>query len=327
MEDSFDNSGTLRKEDVAMIGGNNAVRVEENPHNGGILEEKKGYKVIDCLECGYAHILPVPDDAELKRIYRDEYFSMEKPDFIESLSKDRAWWNVLFDERLEFMESRLAQGSRRLLDVGCGQGFFLKRGAERGWRCLGVEPSKKAASYAGKLGLNVINNFFDSQTMKEEGCHFNAAHISEVLEYVVDPLSILEGAYDLLDDGGIVCVVAPNDFSPVQKVLSERLGYKPYWLGPPNHINYFSLDSLKKLLKKAGFSIVRVTATFPMDFFLLMGKNYVDNESLGKERHAMKRRLDIMLGDPRPKALKERMYDLMASHNIGRETLIYGVKE
>jgi len=310
-----------------MMGALNAVRVEENPHNGSFLGEKKGYKVIDCTECGYAHILPLPTEAELKRIYRDEYFSMEKPDFIESVSKDRAWWEVNYDERLEFMESRLARWSRRLLDVGCGPGFFLKRGAERGWRCLGVEPSKKAASYAGSLGLNVINNFFDPQTMKEEGCHFNAAHISEVLEHTADPLSILEGVYDLLDYGGIVCVVAPNDFSPVQEVLRESLGYRQYWLAPPHHINYFSFDSLKKLVKKAGFSITRVSATFPMDFFLLMGKNYVGDESLGKECHAMRTRLDIMLNDARLRGFKEQMYELMASHNIGREALIFGVKE
>ncbi len=310
-----------------MRGSSNAARVAGHLHNGPQIGEEQGYKVVDCLECGFAHILPLPSEAELKRIYRDEYFSRVKSGFIESVRADSEWWNVVYDERLEFMESMLSHGSKRLLDVGCGPGFFLKRGAQRNWRCLGVEPSNKAAAHANGLGLNVIKGFFDGRTMKDEGLEFDAAHISEVLEHVANPLAVLEGVYGLLDEGGIVCVVAPNDFSPVQEVLCERLGYEPYWISPPHHINYFSFDSMKALLKKAGFSILRVSATFPMDFFLLMGRNYVGDDVLGRECHMNRTRLDIMLADPRLKGFKDEMYALMARHNIGRETLIFGIKE
>jgi len=309
-----------------MRGGGNTARVAQRLHNGPQIGEQQGYRVVDCLECGFAHILPLPTDGELKRIYRDEYFSRDKPGFIESVREDSEWWNLVYDERLQYMESRLAGRSKRLLDVGCGPGFFLKRAEERGWQSLGVEPSEKAASHASGLGLGVVKGFFDGKAMRDHGCLFDAVHISEVLEHVVDPLSVLEGVYGVLDDGGIVCVAAPNDFSPVQQVLSERLGFSPYWLAPPHHINYFTFDSMKALLKKAGFSIARVTATFPMDFFLLMGKNYVGDDRLGRECHKMRTRLDIMLGETRLKAFKEEMYALMARHNIGRESVIFAIK-
>lgn len=310
-----------------MRGHGNTARVAEGLHNGPQIGEQQGYRVVDCLECGFAHILPIPTDGELKRIYRDEYFSRDKPEFIESVQEDSEWWNLAYDERLEYMESRLAGNSKRLLDVGCGPGFFLKRAEERGWQCLGLEPSEKAASYANGLGLEVINGFFDGQAMREQGSFFDAVHISEVLEHVADPLSVLEGVYGILDEGGIICVVAPNDFSPVQQVLSERSGFAQYWLAPPHHINYFNFDSMKALLKKAGFSMTRVLATFPMDFFLLMGKNYVGDDRLGRECHKMRTRLDIMLSDSRLKGFKEEMYELMARHNIGRESIIFAVKE
>ncbi len=309
-----------------MRGGDNTAMAVERLHNGPSLGAHKGYRVVDCLECGFAHILPLPPPEELDRIYRDEYFTLEKPDFIRYAREDREWWNVVYDERLDGFESMLSGGKKRLLDVGCGPGFFLKRAAKRGWRCLGVEPSKEASAHAKGLGVNVINGFFNGRTMGEEGLAYDAVHISEVLEHVADPLAVLEDVYGLLDDGGLVCAVSPNDFSPVQKVLRRRLGHKPYWISVPHHINYFSFESMKALLIRAGFSIARVRATFPMDFFLLMGKDYVGDDALGRECHKMRTRLDIMLTDPGLKGFKDEMYALMASHNIGREFVIYGVK-
>ncbi|MFQ5479860.1 MAG: class I SAM-dependent methyltransferase [Thermodesulfobacteriota bacterium] len=295
-------------------------------HWGLIIEEKEGYKVVDCLCCGFVHIDPIPGDRDMERIYVDEYFSKEKPEFIESVLEDLEWWDINYDERLGFMESRLGKHRRRVLDIGCGPGFFLKRAAGRGWQCLGVEPSKLAAEYAAGLGLNVKNDFFEGNTLKKEGHAFDAVHISEVLEHVADPLHLLKEAHGLLGEGGIICAVAPNDYSPVQKVLRDSLGFNPYWLSVPHHINYFSFDSMKALIRKAGFTIAEVSATFPMDFFLLMGRNYVGDDKLGRSCHKMRKNLDTMLSTPELKTFKKEMYALMARHNIGRETIIYGVK-
>jgi len=301
-------------------------RVQVQEHSGALLDKKEGYKVLDCASCGFVHIDPIPEDRDMERIYADEYFSEEKPAFIEHVLEDLDWWNITYDERLDFMESRLSKRQLRILDIGCGPGFFLKRAALRGWQCLGVEPSKLAAEYASGLGLTVINDFFNGHALKAEGHVFGAVHISEVLEHVASPLTVLKEAYGLLDEGGLICAVVPNDYSPVQKVLRDSLGYSPYWLSMPHPINYFSPDSINALLRKAGFAIAEVTSTFPMDFFLLMGRNYVGDERLGRESHEMRKNLDTMLSTPPLKAFKKDMYDLMARHNIGRETVIYGIK-
>ncbi len=301
-------------------------RVAESKHSGLLVDEKDGYSVVDCITCGFVHIDPLPDAGDVERIYREQYFSDEKPGFIKGVLKDLEWWNIVYDERLEFMESRLSGRQRRVLDIGCGPGFFLKRATGRGWQCLGVEPSRLAAGYAEAQGLTVKNEFFSGPKLKAEGFGFDAVHISEVLEHVTHPLDVLEGAYELLCDGGIICAVVPNDYSPVQKVLRDSLGYNPYWLSVPHHINYFSFASMKALIKKAGFTAVEVSATFPMDLFLLMGRNYVGDERLGRECHKLRKNLDTMLSTPPLKGFKKEMYALMAKHNIGRELVIYGVK-
>lgn len=296
-------------------------------HKGDVIDKANGYSIIDCAGCGFIHIDPVPEKEELDAIYKEDYYKDEKPLYIDYSIEDSDWWRTVYDDRYDIFEAALRASRRRILDIGCGPGYFLKRGMERGWECLGVEPSRQAAAHTRGLGIKVINSFLD------EACDigainspFDAIHLSEVLEHTADPEAILACAYDLMGDGGVICCVVPNDYSPVQKVLREELGYKPYWLAPPHHINYFSFDTLKTLMEKTGFAVTLETAMFPMDFFLLMGENYVGDDEAGRRSHAKRKRLDIMLGKEPLKAFKREMYALMARHSIGREMVIFGQK-
>lgn len=295
-------------------------------HGGKILDSANSYRVVDCERCGYIHIDPVPSKDDLDRVYREEYYRDEKPLFIQRVLEDLDWWESVYDDRLEFLESTLPKERRSILDIGCGPGYFLKRASLRGWCSLGVEPSMQAATHARSIGIDVVNAFFDDTFPERAGRRFDAVHLSEVLEHVPDPASVLKTAERLLTPGGVICCVVPNDYSPVQKVLKEKLHFSPYWLAPPHHINYFSFNSLSGLLSRCGFQVIEKTSMFPIDFFLLMGDNYIGNDTLGRASHARRKMLDMMLSEPGLKDFKKDMYETMARHNIGREMVIYGVK-
>jgi len=66
---------------------------------------------------------------------------------------------------------------------------------------------------------------------------------------------------------------------------------------------------------------------FPMDFSLLMGDDYVTDGPLGRQCHAKRKSLDIMLSEPGLADFKKEMYRLMARHSIGREMVVYAVKK
>lgn len=297
-------------------------------HRGRVIDEAADYKVVDCAECGYIHIDPVPGPEELKEVYSEEYYTEEKPDYIERNREDLGWWEVVYNERLDVFEENLPPERRRLLDIGTGPGHFLKRASERGWSCVGVEPSHQAARYAREdLGLDVREAFLDDDTVRELGGGFDAVHLSEVLEHLPDPAGTLDKARGLLSEGGMVCCVVPNDYSPVQKLLREKLDYQPYWLAPPHHINYFTFESLTSLMERCGFRVVEKTSMFPMDFFLLMGENYVGDDRVGRHCHAKRKRLEEMLSGPEMAEFKKDWYRLMARYGIGREMVAFGVKE
>ena len=115
----------------------------------------------------------------------------------------------------------LSSKSKRVLDIGSGPGFFLKRAKRRGWDVLGIEPSLAACNYSKKHNIPTIQKFFYEVDIKQIG-KFDAIHIFDVLEHVNDPISILKKSYSLLKRGGIIVVEVPNDFNPLQKLAQKK---------------------------------------------------------------------------------------------------------
>lgn len=295
-------------------------------HKGTVIDKVKGYEIIECESCGFIHINPIPSKQELQRIYEKEYYTTEKPLFIERQLEDIEWWNIIFNDRYDFFEDHLSEDRRKILDIGCGPGFFLKRGMERNWLGVGIEPSKQAAEHARGLGVNVLECFLEQADFKDNTDKFDVVHLSEVLEHSAEPLKVCKTSYSLLSEGGIICVIVPNDYNPFQIVLSNSMGFERYWLAPPHHINYFTFDSLRALLEQAGFKILKKQSMFPIDMFLLMGDNYIGNDKIGRACHAKRKLFEINLCKAGMNDFKKELYEFFASRNIGREIVIFAKK-
>lgn len=295
---------------------------EWHQHKGNVLDRVEEYDVIDCEVCRFNHIVPIPTESELEDVYRDEYYSQVIPNHVDERREDLDWWNGVFDAHFDFFESNLSSDGRRILDVGSGPGYFLQKGQERGWETLGIEPSVQALTYSRNLGLDVIEGFLDAKLASQIG-YFHVVHMHEVLEHIVDPEQMLSLVYTLLHPGGIVCVIVPNDYNPLQQALRDSCGYQPWWLAPPHHVNYFNFTSLSTLVKHVGFEVLHETATFPMELFLLMGDNYIGNNQIGRAMHAKRKQLEVNMLKAGCSALWEKVYASLAELKVGREVVLY----
>lgn len=289
-------------------------------HQGPLLVSRNGFDVIDCEACRFRHIIPIPSVAELTDVYSHDYYSVEKPLYIERVTEDLDWWKQVYDDRLGTLESALADEvtTPRILDVGCGPGFFLERARERGWTCTGVEPSKQAAQHASSLGLTVFNTFLTEDLIEDLG-KYDAVHLNLVLEHIPDPAAMLQWISRLLNPGGLVAVIVPNDFNPVQETLQTVCDFPPWWVAPPHHVNYFDRRSLSGLLESAGFSIYHTEGSFPIDLFLLMGDNYVGDDRKGRECHQKRKNVESALEAAGKGDLKRALYQELAKLDLGRE--------
>jgi len=299
---------------------------EWQSHKGVVLDSVKGFDVIECETCGFKHIVPIPTPEELQAVYRQEYYSVEKPLYLERVREDLDWWNLVYSERYDTFEELLRPYRRRILDVGSGPGFFLQHGKERGWQTLGIEPSTQAAAHSRELGLEIVEDFLTEETVDELGT-VDVVHMSEVLEHIPDPRGMLKIVKDLLAPGGLICVVVPNDYNPFQYALREVCGYEPWWVAPPHHINYFDFNSLSQLFENCGFKVVLSEATFPIDMFLLMGDNYVGNDALGRQCHAKRKAFEQNLTAAGLSVMKRQLYQAFAAIGIGREVTVFAEKQ
>ena len=297
------------------------MQVACGEHTGEVVDRAGEFTVIECRECDFRHVQPLPSEAELREIYRHEYYTATKPLYLERAREDLDWWNQLFAERFDAFEELLGEGRRRILDVGSGPGFLLAYGKARGWVVQGVEPSAQAAAHARELGVDVIEEFFTDELARRLGA-FDVIHLSEVLEHLADPRAFLETCRGAIADEGLVCVSVPNDYSPFQRALREACGYSPWWVAPPHHLNYFDFDSLERLLDRCGFEPVRRDTSFPIDMFLLMGEDYTKDDELGRECHRRRMAFERNLREAGLEELRREMYRRLAELGIGRLAVI-----
>lgn len=153
-------------------------------------------------------------------------------------------------QQLDYFYRHLPQTPGRLLDVGCGNGIFLLRARQAGWRVTGLEPDPIAVAAARRADLDVVQGTLDTWRGEES---FDVITASHVIEHVHDPLEFLRQIFSLLLPGGRIWLATPN---------AESLGHRRYgrgWRGlePPRHMTVLTLGALQRLLQRAGFEHVR----------------------------------------------------------------------
>ncbi len=299
--------------------------VADKAHRGPRIAHAKGHDIIACEICGFKHVLPLPDPQILAREYAENYYAEEKPNFIAHAGEDQDWFALAQNDRLDAFERFLGKERRRLLDIGCGPGFLLKTAIARGWDAHGVEPSRQAAAHAHALGAKVTRGLFDAHSAAELG-RFDVVNLTNMLEHVPDPITILTLARDLLDPGGVLAVGVPNDFSPLQIAAQNAAGLDDWWVAPPHHLNYFDFESLSALLVRLGLKPVERMTSFPMEAFLMMGDHYVGDAALGRACHNKRKNFDFALEAAGLKGLRREFYGALAKLGLGREAVVLAVK-
>jgi SAM-dependent methyltransferase len=163
----------------------------------------------------------------------------------------------------EFAERFLVGRSGRLLDMGCGLGFFLRAMSEQpGWECHGCEISPAAARYAREtLGQSVTCTRLEDAPLP--AASFDIITLWDVLEHVLEPDALLRRCRVLLKPGGICFVRSPNVSVHLPRArLARRLPMPrpgPGYLQPRDHMHHYSAASLRRLLARNGFPRVEVT--------------------------------------------------------------------
>jgi SAM-dependent methyltransferase len=167
----------------------------------------------------------------------------------------RPWLRLRFDGAMRHLPS--ARNGNTLLDIGCGNGRFLAWARVAGWSGCGTEPDPLAASSARAKGFDVHDGPLDA--LVQAGRKFDAITISHVIEHVHEPAMLLRTASRLLRPGGYFWIETPN----VDAHGHACFGAGWRGLHPPQHLQLFAPDALRRMLGDGGFVDIRLAPWQP----------------------------------------------------------------
>jgi SAM-dependent methyltransferase len=234
-------------------------------HDTRLVYRKFDLPISRCRACGLVYATPRLPPEQIWKRYSSDYFWKE---YLPALgvrdgSFDLAWFDAYYAHLLALIRARVQPG--RLLEVGAGAGFFLKAAERAGWAVSGVELSPDGAAFAhDRLGLDVRRETAEAMSFPPRS--FDVAVMFDVVEHLLDPLSVAWAVHGALKPDGFLFVTTPN-----VEALS-RLAFGAGWsvLSPGEHLFYFSEGSLRALLERAGFSDVTYERGYARNMFEAM---------------------------------------------------------
>lgn len=246
--------------------------------------------IVQCNSCGMSYRVNVKSQEELDKYYAEmSKYEIEEGTELDIHFKKHA--NNLYD----FIKENITLQNLNILDIGCSNGYFLNKIKYSNLNCdlLGIDPSKKCVVNTLKKGINAEQATIDTFNSKDK--HYNLVCLSAVLEHVVSPRETIKKIADMQKYKDYLIIVVPdlNMFSSYVEVPFQQFNTE--------HINYFRLQDIEKLLFHYGYKIIstgthltkRTSSITEPDLFILAEKqdnifDYV-KESKNREQEIIKR--------------------------------------
>ncbi|MFA6518457.1 MAG: methyltransferase domain-containing protein [Candidatus Shapirobacteria bacterium] len=166
------------------------------------------------------------------------------------------------NHRLNIM-LQFSGNNQRVLDLGCGIGYFMEMLQTKHSKVFGVDISKKALLTAKRKGLNVIQSNFESKLPFDDN-QFDVVTAGEIIEHLYNTSLFLAEIRRILKKNGTLIMSTPNVAS-LGRRLMLLFGVSPFLetelsKTDAGHVRYFTKKSLLSLLTKNKFKPVRHTS-------------------------------------------------------------------
>ena len=218
------------------------------------LEKFRPQPVMQCNQCGLVYINAKPDqhefvaDAAGQIDNNQNEKNVEYWGFPQMYQKYQDIFDGYFAERLERLKQYQPK-IRKVLDIGCGFGLFMKYLTNNGIKTCGFDIDGESIKYASNtLGLNVEHNSFKQYHANHQNKRVDAIVACDVLEHIAEPIEFLDQCRQMIGTDGLLYIQVPNVLGDVMPT-----GGSFNW---PYHIWQFTPKTLQKLLENNGFDVL-----------------------------------------------------------------------
>ncbi len=203
--------------------------------------------LIECVKCGHITAKEMPTNAELKKLYQEEYFfGMEYFDY----KADRPALEKNFIRRINRLNKRAIDDHFNIIEIGSAYGYFLNLVKDKVKSHIGFEVSEDGVNYSNeKLKLNTTTDDFMQHKFKKNS--IDTVFLWDVMEHLTQPEKYVKKISEILKPGGRI-VFTTGD---IGKALPRARKDKWRMIHPPTHVHYFTANSAKQMLEKHGLKV------------------------------------------------------------------------
>ena len=209
--------------------------------------DRRHFRLVRCQRCELVRSDPIADAATLEQLYRQSAFTYGS----ELSHLKRTYGNYL---------ELAGKGNPRrdaLLEIGCGNGFFLEEALARGWRTVrGVEPSQAAAEKASDsirpcITRKIMHPGLFAPESIDMVCMF------QVFDHFPDPRGVLSACHEVLRPGGLVLAINHDVEAMSARLLGER---SPIF--DIEHTFLWSVGTMSRIFQATGFEVLKSGSVF-----------------------------------------------------------------
>ena len=223
------------------------------------LPDKIHYRIVKCEKCSLVFSSPILSPEKMSLLYGDSACNYE--DQIPHLIKT-------YFKLMEQIKNNLPKNPK-VLEVGCGNGFFLKALTDLNFtkNAFGVEPSSKMVLEAdpnlrGKIKVNIFKpDLFPKN-------NFDLILCFHTLDHMHDPNEFIRGAYAMLKKNGYAIVVVHDTEGLSVKLFGEKSA-----IFDVEHIYLFNKKTLRDIFEINRFKVQNVFSlvnNYPLNYWVRM---------------------------------------------------------
>ena len=173
------------------------------------------------------------------------------------IKKNRLYYKGDRQDILRFIPT----SSKRILEVGCGEGAFAKSLLSNSHEVWGVEFNEDAAKKASEILYKVYADAIENVMRELPDNYFDLIIFNDVLEHLVEPNLVLSNIRKKLIIGGKVIASIPNiRFAKVlfNLIVKKDFTYTEFGVLDSSHLRFFTINSMKALFSDSGYKIVHI---------------------------------------------------------------------
>ena len=206
------------------------------------LPDRIHYRMVKCRDCGLIRSDPVVPHELLAQLYAQSTFTYR--DEVADIRRTYGHYLAKLD--------RCGARKDALLEIGCGNGFFLEEALDRGYLSVrGIEPSQTAVDEAGPRLRGRIVCGLMAPGVFEPG-QFDVVCLFQVFDHIPDPGVLVDECYRVLKPGGLVLCINHNIEAVSARILKER---SP--IIDVEHTFLYSPSTMARMFRDHGFKVSR----------------------------------------------------------------------